>query len=75
MGRDFQPKERQLTRRDIKAERRAQYARILIVSEGSKTEPLYLEEIRFAYQLHSANVVVQPSQLGTAPVQVVQYAR
>lgn len=75
MGRDFQPKERQLARKAIKAERRAQYARILIVSEGSKTEPLYFEEIRSAYQLHSANVVVQPCQLGTAPIQVVQYAK
>ncbi len=75
MGRDFQPRERQLARKAIKAERRAQYARILIVSEGSKTEPLYFEEIRSAYQLHSANVVVQPGQLGTAPIQVVQYAK
>ena len=75
MGRDFQPKERQLARKAIKAARRAQYARILIVSEGSKTEPLYFGEIRAAYQLHSANVVVQPGQLGTAPIQVVQYAK
>lgn len=75
MGRDFQPKERQLARKAIKAARRAQYARILIVSEGSKTEPLYFGEIRAAYQLHSANVVVQSCQLGTAPIQVVQYAK
>jgi hypothetical protein len=75
MGRDNQPKERQLARKAIKAERRAPYARVLIVSEGTKTEPLYFEEIRAAYQLHSANVLVQPSQLGTAPIQVVQYAK
>ncbi|MBI2306304.1 MAG: RloB domain-containing protein [Rhodocyclales bacterium] len=75
MGRDNQPKDRQLRRKAAKEARRASYARILIVTEGSKTEPLYLEEIRAAHQLHSANVEVQPSQLGTAPIQVVRYAR
>lgn len=75
MGRDNQPKDRQLRRKVAKEARRASYARILIVTEGSKTEPLYLEEIRAAHQLHSANVEVQPGQLGTAPIQVVQYAR
>lgn len=75
MGRDNQPKARQLRRKTAKATQRASYSRILIVTEGSKTEPLYLEEIRAAYQLHSANVEVQPAQLGTAPIQVVRYAR
>lgn len=75
MGRDNQPKERQLRRKVTKEGRRAGYARILIVTEGSKTEPLYLEEIRAAYQLHSANVEVQPGQLGTAPIQVVRHAK
>lgn len=75
MGRDNQPKERQLRRKSVKEARRASYARILIVTEGSKTEPLYLEEIRSAHQLHSANVQVQPGQLGTAPVHVVRYAQ
>jgi hypothetical protein len=36
---------------------------------------LYLEEIRAAHQLHSANVAVQPGQLGTAPIQIVRYAK
>lgn len=75
MGRDNQPKDRQLRRKATKEARRAGYARILIVTEGSKTEPLYLEEIRSAYQLHSANVEVQPGRLGTAPIQVVRYAK
>lgn len=75
MGRDNQAKDRQLRRKVVKESRRASYARILIVTEGSKTEPLYLEEIRAAHQLHSANVEVQPSQLGTAPMQVVRYAQ
>lgn len=75
MGRDNQPKARQLARKVHKEARRASYARILIVTEGSKTEPLYLEDIRTAYQLHSANVEVQPGLLGTAPIQVVRYAQ
>ena len=75
MGLDDQPKNRQLRRRAAKEVRRASYARILIVTEGSKTEPLYLEDIRTAYQLHSANVEIQPGQLGTAPIQVVRYAQ
>lgn len=74
MGRDHQPKARQLARRERKAELRAGYDRILIVSEGRKTEPQYFEEIRSAYRLNSANVQVYPSQMGTAPLQVVQYA-
>lgn len=75
MGRDNQAKDRQLRRKAAREARRASYARILIVTEGSKTEPLYLEEIRAAHQLHSANVEVQLGQLGTAPIQVVRYAQ
>ena len=75
MGRDNQPKDRQLRRTAAKEAMRASFARILIVTEGSKTEPLYLEEIRAAYRLHSANVEVQPGQLGTAPIQVVRHAQ
>lgn len=75
MGRDKQPKVRQLARTARKAARRASYARILIVTEGSRTEPLYLDDIRAKYKLHSANIAVQPGQLGTAPIQVVRYAR
>lgn len=74
MGKDNQPKVRQATQLVRKVGRRAGYSRILIVSEGSKTEPLYLGEIRTEYRLHTANVQVQPSQLGTTPLQVVEYA-
>lgn len=75
MGRDNQPRERQ--KRDLarKKGNRAKYDRLLIVSEGSKTEPNYFGEIRAQLRLHSANVVVQPSDWGTAPDQVVRYAR
>ncbi len=74
MGKDNQPKVRQAAQLARKAGRRAGYNRILIVSEGSKTEPLYLGEIRMEYRLHTTNVQVQPSQFGTTPLQVVEYA-
>ncbi len=75
MGRDNSPKERQRRQLERKQNRRASYDRILIVSEGSRTEPNYFKEIRAEYRLHSANVEVQPSALGTEPLQVVDYAR
>lgn len=75
MGRDNQPKVRQREQLERKLGRRASYDRILIVSEGSRTEPNYFHEIRAAHRLHTANVVVQPSDLGTEPIQVVQYAQ
>ncbi|MGE3777954.1 MAG: RloB family protein [Pirellulaceae bacterium] len=74
MGRDHSPRERQRRQLERKLNRRASYDRILIVSEGSKTEPNYFMEIRAEYRLHSANVQVRPSELGTEPRQVVNYA-
>lgn len=75
MARDNSPKERQKKQLERRQGRRATYDRILIVSEGSKTEPNYFREIRAAYRLHTANVEVQPSEWGTASIQVVQYAQ
>ncbi len=75
MVRDNSPKERQKKQLERKLRQRASYDRILIVSEGSKTEPNYFSEIRAVYRLHTANVEVRPSELGTAPIQVVQYAK
>ncbi len=75
MARDNSPKVRQKKQLERKQGRRASYDRILIVSEGSKTEPNYFREIRAAYHLHTANVEVRASELGTAPIQVVQYAQ
>lgn len=75
MARDNSPKERQKKQLERKLGRRASYDRILIVSEGSKTEPNYFKEIRTIYRLQTANVEVQPSELGTEPLQVVQYAK
>lgn len=75
MGGDRTPQARQRQQLARKQARRDSYDRILIVSEGSKTEPNYLHEIRQIYRLHTANVAVYPSELGTAPIQVVNYAK
>lgn len=75
MARDNSPKERQRKELERKRARRASYDRILIVSEGSKTEPNYFGEIRSFYRLHGTNVQVHPSEFGTQPLQVVHYAR
>ena len=63
MARDNSPKERQQKQLERKQGRRASYDRILIVSEGSKTEPNYFREIRSAYRSHTAHAEVRPSKL------------
>jgi len=74
MGKDNQPKVRQAKQLARKAGRRASYDRILIICEGSKTEPQYLGEIRKEHRLQTANVQVQHSLFGTSPINVVIYA-
>lgn len=74
MGKDSQPKERQRKQLERKLNQRASYDRVLIVSEGSKTEPLYFSEIKSAYRLHTANIEITHCQTGTSPIQVVEYA-
>ncbi|MCL2259266.1 MAG: RloB family protein [Proteobacteria bacterium] len=49
--------------------------RILIVSEGRKTEPLYFNAIRVKHRLPTLNITALGSELGTNPIQVVQYAK
>lgn len=75
MARDNSPQERQRRHLERKQGQRAGYDRILIVTEGTKTEPNYFKEIRSTFRLHTANVSVHPGALGTAPIQVVEYAR
>ena len=75
MARDDSPKIRQRAQLERKLAQRASYDRVLIVSEGSKTEPLYFKEIKNALRLQTANVEVHPSALGTEPIQVVRYAK
>lgn len=74
MVHDNSPKIRQARHLERKRGQRASFDRILIVSEGSKTEPHYFNEIRTTFRLHTANVVVTPCVSGTSPLQVVQYA-
>ena len=75
MGKDNQPKHRQSVR-DLRrrAAVRQPYERLLIVCEGEKTEPKYLREIQRAYRLATAHVQVLHSQIGTEPLQVLEYA-
>jgi hypothetical protein len=74
MGSDNQPKERQTRKLERKTASRASYDRILIVTEGKKTEPNYFNEIIARYRLHTANIEVRHCQYGTSPLQVVEYA-
>lgn len=56
-----------------KAPKREPYDRVLIVCEGSKTEPYYLRELIAHYQLSSANVEVH-GEGDSTPSSVVGYA-
>jgi hypothetical protein len=73
MGRDNQSKDRQKARLERKTGRREPYDRLLIVCEGTQTEPNYFNEIRQFYRLSSANIAILPSD-GTQPQKVVDYA-
>ena len=53
--------------------RREPYDRVLVVCEGTKTEPDYFREIVEAYRLSSANVVVASGR-GSDPESVVATA-
>jgi hypothetical protein len=75
MARDKHPRDRQRDKLERKIGQRAPFERVLIVCEGSKTEPQYFEALKRHYRLHNANVVVQSSQYGTSPLQVVQFAQ
>ena len=75
MGRDNHPRERQARKLARKKALRGVYERILIVCEGKKTEPLYFEEIRREYRLHTANVCVLHGEAGTCPRQIVEFAQ
>lgn len=52
---------------------REPYDRVLIVCEGAKTEPNYLNELVRAYRLSSANIEVT-GEGGSAPMSVVEHA-
>lgn len=48
--------------------------RILIVCEGSKTEPHYFEGARINYRLTATDVEICGKECGSAPISVVNYA-
>lgn len=75
MGRDNQPKHRHQRKLERKRASKVSHDRILIVSEGEKTEPLYFRELIRQLRLHTASAVVVPSGYGTQPIQVATYAR
>ncbi|OOF48393.1 CRISPR-associated protein [Rodentibacter genomosp. 1] len=53
---------------------RKAYDRVLIVCEGSETEPLYFKALREEYQLHTANIeIYNPS--GSDPMSIIKYAK
>ena len=74
MLRDRHPRARQAKKLARKQGTRLPYKRILIVCEGSKTEPLYLNSIRKQLRIPTAYIDVIPSTFGTEPRQIVDYA-
>lgn len=54
--------------------KRPPHDRILIVCEGSKTEPNYFNEIRILKRAQSAHISIMPSGYGTEPCQIVEFA-
>jgi hypothetical protein len=53
--------------------RRAAYDSVLIVCEGGKTEPNYLERLRIVHRLSNANIRITPAD-GTDPMSIVAFA-
>jgi hypothetical protein len=72
--RDNHPRLRQARQLARKRGNRPPYDRVLIVSEGTKTEPQYFEDIRIQNSIPSAHITVLPSGMGTEPRQVVDFA-
>lgn len=54
---------------------REPYDKVLIVTEGKKTEPLYFEGLKNCYRLNSTNIKVEDSKDGSSPGKVVNYGK
>ena len=74
MPRDNHPRERRARALQRKMGKRPPYDRVLIVCEGSRTEPLYFNEIRIQNCVPPVHISVMHSQYGTQPIQVVEFA-
>lgn len=57
-----------------RAESRAAYDRVLIVCEGSKTEPSYFKDLRNHYQLKTTNIEICGKECASAPSSILRYA-
>jgi hypothetical protein len=75
MGRDNQPKDRQLRRKVAKEARRASYARILIVTEGQQDRAAVPGGDPHCLSTAFSQCGSAAGPLGTAPIQVVRYAQ
>ncbi len=73
---DLHHKRKSRQKRDLARRKssRKSYDRVLVVCEGSKTEPNYLRELIDYLELSSANVEVDGSG-GSSPISVVRYAK
>lgn len=56
------------------SQKREAYDLVLIVCEGGKTEPKYLQELRDAFRLSTANIRIVGDECGSSPRSVVDYA-
>lgn len=74
MARDNHPRFRQAQKLQRKKGTRPPHDRLLIVCEGSKTEPTYFDDIRKELRIPAAHIRVLPSDFGTQPRQVVDFA-
>ena len=76
MGTDDLFKRRKAKKESLIHRRKAQiesYDRVLIVCEGTKTEPIYLESMRSYFDLSQTNIVIDPNS-DSSPGSVVKYA-
>lgn len=67
-------KQRRASSLKRKSARRAVYDRVLVVCEGSKTEPNYFKEIRATYRLSTANIDICGKECDSDPLSVIKYA-
>ncbi|MFH0780418.1 MAG: RloB family protein [Pseudomonadota bacterium] len=56
------------------AQKREAYDLVLIVCEGGKTEPKYLQELCDTFKLSTANIRIVGDECGSSPRSVVDYA-
>jgi RloB-like protein len=74
VGRDNHPRERKARALARKKGKRPPHPRVLIVTEGEKTEPQYFDEIRKKLRISAARIRIADSDYGTEPRQIVDYA-